>query len=376
MRNKVSFLLTTTLLIMSLIPFAAALFFARDAFTSQERIYKNGNLNQVLRTTQDRLKEMSKISPKREKDFKNLFEEIQDLKLIYGEDTFFSDKLNGTLLKYFFVTFGAYLIFALIIGVYLSGLIHRIYKVSHQEMLDQKDKARYLEEIARWQDVAKKMAHEIRRPLQPIKMWISNLKSAYSAEGKKEYNSLLQEADQAISEELLILKRMVDEFSEFADLPRPKKERTELNEFLKIFSEQYKNVWETATVVCKLQQQEVYCYIDPGLSRQVLINLIENAVEANPFQKINVELSLRMDSSHFWIDVFNTGAVLDETQRNKIFDLNFSTKRNSKNRGLGLSISKFIVIEQGGDLQCVEEIRGARFRIQTPISAKGKNATY
>ena len=375
MRNKISVLLTATLLIMSLVPFLAALFFAKDAFLSQERIYKNSNLSQVLQTAQDHLRRMSKVSPENEKDFKNLFEKIQDLKLIYGEDTFFSDRLNATLLKYFFMSFGAYLFFALAIGTYLSGIIHRIYKKSHQELLDQKERARYLEEISRWQDVAKKMAHEIRRPLQPIGMWISNLKSVYPKENAQEYQALLQEADSAIGEELLILKRMVDEFSEFADLPKPQKQKTELNDFLKKFTDQYGEVWKNVSLVCHSRPQEIFCHIDSSLSRQVLINLIENAAEANSATTTQVEFSLSTKGSDVFIDIFNSGISLDERQREKVFDLNFSTKQNAKNRGLGLSISKFIVIEQGGDIQCVEEAQGARFRIQLPFSEEDQNAT-
>lgn len=367
-KNKIVLLLSATLLVMSLVPFGAALTFFKDAFVSQEQIYKSNDLNRVLGTTQEHLKKLSKLEPENEESYKILFEEIQDLKLIYGDDTFFSERLSATLSKYFFTGFGAALALSLILGLYLSSLINRMYKTANDELLEQRDKAKYLEEIARWQEIAKKMAHEIRRPLQPIGTWMSNLRSGYSSQEPNKFRLLLDEADSAIDEEIRSLRRMVDEFAKFADLPKPDKRVINVSEFLNKFVEQYSSVWEKVTFSIHCEHSNIFCLMDPLLSRQVLTNMIENAVEANIDRPVEVSLSVTKDGEEVVLDVFNSGVALTQEQREKIFDLYFSTKSNAKNMGLGLSIVKLAVLEQNGSIRCLNEDRGVRFRIKLPVA--------
>src|SRR3989344_7309585 len=176
MKNKISFLLIITLLTMSLFPLIAASYFLKSALSSQEHIYKSPKLNSVLDRAQTQLKKFSKIDPNDEASYRELFDDIQDTKLIYGEDPFFSRSLRHAFSKYFFYGFGLALLISLTLGLILSKLINNIYQRSYLELEASRIRATYLEEIARWQDIAKTLAHELRRPLQPIGIWVSNLR--------------------------------------------------------------------------------------------------------------------------------------------------------------------------------------------------------
>jgi len=369
--TRIVLLLSTTLLIMSLVPLGAALIFFKEAFVSQERIYKSQDLNRILATTQEDLRVLSKLKPENKESYKNLFEEIQDLKLIYSDDPFFSEKLSKTLTKYFFTGFGAALALSLVLGLYVSSLISRMYKKANDELLEQRDQAKYLEEVARWQEVAKRLAHEIRRPLQPIGTWMSNLRSSYSAQNGNEFGLLLEEAKSAIDEEIRALRRMVDEFARFADLPKPDKQLVNVCDFLNKFVEQYACIWDNVTFSVSCGSPDLFCPMDPLLLRQVLTNMIENAVEANPGQAIAVTLSASTEGDQVTFDIFNSGLSLAQDQREKIFDLYYSTKSNSKNRGLGLSIVKLAVLEHNGNISCLDEDHGVRFRIKLPTASLG-----
>lgn len=367
MRNKVALLLSVCLLVMSMIPIGAAFFFISDAFSSQESIYKNRNLNEVFDTTQKHLRALSKFEPEKETELKALFSKIQDLKLIYGDDSFFSDRVKSSLSKYFIIGFGASLFFSLFLGLTLAKKINQIYKKAFDELQQQKDRAQYLEEMAHWQNIAKQMAHEIRRPLQPILSWVSNIKMGYSLNTNEKYVLLLNEATTAVEEEISNLNKMVTEFSQFADLPKPVLIKTMVSDFFETFIEQYSKILENIHLSFYTDSRDLLILMDVNLMRQVLTNLIENAMEANPGSKVEMKINIKTDFGGIILDIFNSGKSLPEEQRIKIFDPYYSTKNNHKNMGLGLSIVKFAILEQGGVIECVEETQGVRFRIQFPI---------
>lgn len=375
MKNKVVILLSLTLLIMCVVPLWAAMVFLGNAFESQEQIYKNQKLDRILIESQASLKKLSALEPEKEDQYKNLFNEIQDIKLIYGEDRFFSDRLQATISKYFFVGFGAATLISLVVGLFLSRLVNQIYKKSYDELQEAKDRGKYLEEIARWQEMAKKMAHEIRRPLQPIRTWVANLVSVYSSTNTEKPNPLLDEAKSAIEQEIKQLGRLVDEFAKFADLPKPQVRAVNVTDFLAEFVNQHNGIWEGVSFKVDEEHRQIQCTMDPLLMRQILSNMVENAVEANPNKETRVEFRSQTLGNQLILDVFNTGRVLGDVERKQIFDLYFSTKGTAKNMGLGLSIVKAAILEQGGSIDCIEETLGARFRIKLPLAMGEQSAS-
>ncbi len=375
MRSKVAFLLSLTLLTSFLLPFVATFFMLKEGFTTQEQIYRSANLNQLLDEAQKNARELSKLNPDSEKTYKLFFEKVQDLKLIYGEDTYFSERLKSTLSKFFYIGLGAALFISLFLGTYLASHINRIYKNAQDALIKQSERARNLEDAARWQEIAKKLAHEIKRPLQPISTWTQNLRTAFSKKDMEQFESIMVEATEAIEEEVKGLKAMVSEFAKFAELPKPKIQIVNLHNYLQRFVDKYTQVWPRINFRVEVNDKHLNCRLDPTLFQLMLTNLVENADEANPESNIDVILSVKSEPSVIKIDIFNTGKSISNIQIKNIFNPYFTTKTNKKNMGLGLSIVKLAAMEQGGDVQCLTEPKGARFQIHMPYTAGEENAS-
>jgi signal transduction histidine kinase len=368
MKNKVANLLISTLLVMSALPTLVGFYLMKSAIHSQDEIYRNRNVQSVFNETQTHLREFSKIQPDKEPEFQSLFEEIQDLKMLYGEDSDFSTTLQSSLTKFFMIGFGATLALALLLGFLLSNSINRIYKDSYDKLIAATDKAKYLEDIAKWQEVAKKLVHEFRRPLQPILLWTHNLKLSHKNKSSEEFGELLDEAAQSIDEEVASMGKMVSEFAKFANLPQPTPTKVNTKEFLERLVESYKSVWKTVELKCEFSQETEFAFFDPSIVRQCLANMVENAVEANPGKRIEVVFSLAAAPDSVRIGVTNTGVKIPKEIQSKIFEPYFSTKTDKNNMGLGLSIVRMSVLEQGGEVECYDYDQGAKFTISLPRS--------
>lgn len=367
MKNKVAALLGLTLLVMSLLPLGAALFMVKRISNSQEQIYKNVALSRVLDETQGQLKNLSKLNPTGEQTYRRLFQEIQDLKLIYGEDPFFAEQLDRSLSKYFLLGFGAALIVSVFLGVLLASAISSIYRKSYDELESTKLRSRELEELARWQEVAKTLAHELRGPLQPIGTWISTLRTSYSPRAADPFAPILLEASHAIEEEVKSLKGMVGEFANFANLPKAQLVSVEIDQFLQDFSKNYDAVWPNVKIVIETHCSKTFCSMDSFLLRRALGNMIDNATQANPGESIEFSIGAAIQGKNIVLKIFNSGVALTKEQRLRIFEPYYTTKGKSRNMGLGMSIVKLTVLDHGGSIEVEPEAKGVRFKITLPI---------
>ncbi|MBL7557705.1 MAG: HAMP domain-containing histidine kinase [Bdellovibrionaceae bacterium] len=362
MRNKVFFLLVVTLLVVGILPVISNYFLLNDILATQEKIYINADLSKSLLEYEASLKKLSKFDPESEVDYKKKFEDIQGLKLLYGEDTYFSEAVRSSTIKYFFILFGAGIVFSLVAGAALSIKVNRIYLNSFDGLVKEKERSLFLNEIAKWQEVAQKIAHEIRRPIQPIRIWLSQLKKQSNVN-----SASVSEAICSIEEEILFLSNMVNEFSDFANVPKPKMEIVEFSDFMQNFVSQYQHIWENTYFKVEKSESKLFVMMDVKLFRTLLTNLVENAVEANLNQPVNFTFSLSKVENRLIFNIFNSGVELDKMQRERVFEIYYSTKTSQKNRGLGLAIVKTVVLEHDGDIQCVESIGGAKFEIQLPL---------
>jgi signal transduction histidine kinase len=104
--------------------------------------------------------------------------------------------------------------------------------------------------------------------------------------------------------------------------------------------------------------------LDRNLISQVIQNLIDNAIEANPIIKLHITLTGRIQNDQFILNVFNNGSEL--TDLSSIFKPHFTTKSDKKNSGLGLTICKSTMIKHGGDLVAIDAQNGACFELNFP----------
>jgi two-component system, NtrC family, nitrogen regulation sensor histidine kinase NtrY len=232
-----------------------------------------------------------------------------------------------------------------------------------------------------WQEVARRMAHEIKNPLTPIQLSAERIakrfrESANGGSGEEIHTTdsqtvrVIQDGTTTIIREVQSLKAMVDEFSRFARLPKAEPSSGDLNDIvrqvLRLYEDRSSEVRIRGDLAAKLPET----MIDAEQMKRVFVNLIENSIEAFETQTSENEIcvSTRHDSARDLIiaEVTDNGKGIDSSDLQKLFQPYFSTK--GRGTGLGLAIVQRIVGEHGGKIKVVgNKPKGAKFIIELPI---------
>ena len=231
---------------------------------------------------------------------------------------------------------------------------------------------------AAWQEVARRIAHEIKNPLTPIQLSSQRLSRFLErrdgAESKTprdlELTKLVQECSRLIEREVSTLAALVNEFSQFVRFPTakliPTNANTIVHEALEVFSGRLDGITLRTTLAENLPTVRA----DGGLLRSVVVNLIDNAAEAlesSSFREILVSTCAHPDAETVEICVSDTGQGISPEDKDKLFLPHFSTK--DRGTGLGLAIAARIVAEHGGSIH-VEDNHpvGSRFLVELPAA--------
>lgn len=221
-----------------------------------------------------------------------------------------------------------------------------------------------VQKAAAWQEVAQRLAHEIKNPLTPIQLSVQRLQKRYGKEGKK-MPKLVEETTDTILEEVSGLKRLVDEFSEFARMPEPMLERQSIWDLIGEVAALYRQAYPDVTVT--VEEAELgELDLDRKQMRRVFTNLFENAVEAMEGTG-GIHLSGRVEGAE-WAEIrfTDTGPGIDPEQQENVFLPYFSRREGGS--GLGLAIVARILEEHGGRVRLeAGESGGAAFVLSLPI---------
>jgi len=217
-----------------------------------------------------------------------------------------------------------------------------------------------LEKMATWQQLARKLAHEIKNPLTPIRLMAQQMHDQYDG-ADDSYKKMLSESSSIIEEEVESLQRLVREFSDFARLPEFKLIKQDVVPLLLSIEKLYSN----ANIELSLPAFPVEITFDYDYLKRVIINLIDNALAATDDQRI---IKIKLNSSvnnNVSITVNDTGEGITEQNLAKIFEPYFSTKRSGV--GLGLAIVKKIIEEHSGQIEVSSKVgQGTTFTILLP----------
>ncbi|MFQ5639570.1 MAG: ATP-binding protein [bacterium] len=219
-----------------------------------------------------------------------------------------------------------------------------------------------LEKMAAWREIARILAHEIKNPLTPIQLTVQQMKDKYPG-GDPEYQALLHECSEIVTDEIESLRTLVREFSEFARMPKLNVALGNVNELVEEVGKLYKD----RPVDIVLDRKISEFNFDYEKLRRVLINLIENGLDS---MEKKPDGTLRVQTSHASgiaiLHVSDMGSGIPKDVRDKIFEPYFSTKKSGV--GLGLAIVKRIVQEHGGKILLQsEEGKGTTFIIELPL---------
>lgn len=252
-----------------------------------------------------------------------------------------------------------------------------------------------------WQEVARRMAHEIKNPLTPIQLSAERIaKRFFDAEVRSQKDAgvskvsavshglklgaenstfvasdltskVVKEGTDTILREVQSLKSMVDEFSKFARLPNAQLERKNLNDTIEQVAKLYEERGDQVRVDTELSPNLPYAMLDDEQLKRVFVNLIENSIEAFDTEQIDkiVTLRSRYENARDLIiaEVADNGRGIPPSDLQKLFQPYFSTK--NRGTGVGLAIVRRIVTEHNGVIKVVaNQPAGAKFIIEIPAA--------
>ena len=223
------------------------------------------------------------------------------------------------------------------------------------------------ERHAAWSRMAQTVAHEVKNPLTPIAVSIADLKRSYE-QGRPDFAAILDSATRTVGEEIEALKRMLQEFSEFARLPAPRIERCDAARLLDDLAAIHRGDVAAGRLVVARPAEGITFDGDPDQLRRALINLVKNGLEATAAGG-RVAVSARSLGDAVEIAVADDGPGLSEEQRSHLFEPGFTTK--AAGSGLGLTIVERIVSEHGGAVTAEDAPpHGTRFLLRLPCGRR------
>ncbi|WP_296081286.1 PAS domain-containing sensor histidine kinase [uncultured Agrobacterium sp.] len=208
-----------------------------------------------------------------------------------------------------------------------------------------------------WSDVARRIAHEIKNPLTPIQLSAERIKRRFGKQIDDSDRAIFDQCTDTIVRQVGDIGRMVDEFSAFARMPKPTKERSDLRDVLKDATFLREMGASHVTFATQLGDAPLEGMFDSRMLGQAFGNLIKNATEAieaidaaeGREGRILVRADFDEANNRFVVDVIDNGRGLPVENRHRILEP-YMTMRD-KGTGLGLAIVKKIIEEHGGHLE-------------------------
>lgn len=230
----------------------------------------------------------------------------------------------------------------------------RAFNTMTDELRTSRERLLQAERVAAWREMARRLAHELKNPLFPIQLSIETLRRAAqrppAAEGPG-FPTLFDESSQTILDELGSLRKIIDEFSEFARMPQPRLAPTSVNDVVERVLALYEPRFGRTEVRRALAPGLPLVPADADLLARALGNLVANALEAMP-DGGTLTIETRAEDG-VRVEIRDTGPGLTEEQKTRLFTPYYTTKKAGT--GLGLAIVQGIVSDHGGRIQVWSE---------------------
>ena len=222
------------------------------------------------------------------------------------------------------------------------------------------------QKVAAWQEVARRVAHEIKNPLTPIQLSAQRLRKKFS-EKSPDFERVFDDATSVIINEVGSLKHMVDEFSKFARLPAPQMVRQSLHEVVQEVVTLYSGAQKDIELIVDLDESLPTINFDREQVKRVFVNLFDNAIQAMS-QKGRLWVGTKYDTKRKWavVTVADEGPGIPPEDQERLFLPYFTRKKTGT--GLGLAIVRRIITDHEGQIQAGNnQPRGAVFTFELPV---------
>jgi signal transduction histidine kinase len=220
---------------------------------------------------------------------------------------------------------------------------------------------------ARDKEAARRHAHEIRTPLTAAQLELGRLTAFVTSRLPNDADEIRQ-AEVSILEELEQLRKFTTSFVSLAAIGQPRLRVHDLAALVHDFAANFEPMWPSLRLDVANADGDCRAEVDRDMVRQVLVNLCTNSALALDGGSGSLRLIPRCRNGVVTIDVSDDGPGLREDVRARLFEPYTTTRAIGEGMGLGLSISKKIMLDHGGDLEWVDTDRGATFRLTFPAA--------
>jgi len=223
----------------------------------------------------------------------------------------------------------------------------------------------YLRQLASWQTLARKMAHEVKNSLTPIRLTVEEMLARHHEDDR----GFMEQATEIVVDEIETLERRIRAFSQFAAEPPVQQGLVDVNSLLEERVAFLKNAHPEIAYDCRLAAEGPEIQADADLLKGILTNLLENAADAAGAGG-RILCITTYQAGRVAIEIHDSGPGLSEQARANLFQPTISFKK--RGMGLGLSIARKSAMLSGGDIVLVKgELGGAGFRVLLPMASNG-----
>ena len=239
-----------------------------------------------------------------------------------------------------------------------------------ERLKNQQDKLILTERHAAWENVARKLAHEIKNPLTPIQLSIDRLREKYLGkivEDKDNFSNYLNTMNKQIKD----IEHLVNEFSDFARMPKPKMKKISINEIINNVINLHKLSVDKIKFFFLHNDSKNYIKGDEGQLNRVFINLIKNSIESidekikkNVDFRGKINIDIKDDSDYIYINILDNGVGFEQIDKTKMLVPYYTTK--TKGTGLGLAVVTKIINDHNSTINFNSIKDGAKVEIIIP----------
>ena len=251
-------------------------------------------------------------------------------------------------------------------------LLNKNFNLMIDKLKYQQEKLLTSERHEAWENVARKLAHEIKNPLTPIQLTIDNLNSKYLENIEDSKKDKYQQNLKTIQKQIKQIENLVNEFSDFARMPKP---LIKSNNLYEVINENL-NLLNKIDTTIKIKlinhlSSNSFANFDYEQFNRLFFNLIKNSIEsiqekAEKDSKIikNIDIEIRERRDYIIINILDTGTGFKNKTTKDLIKPYFTTKQ--KGTGLGLSIVDKIISDHNGSINFINQKNGAKIQIIIP----------
>ncbi len=246
------------------------------------------------------------------------------------------------------------------------GRIARMVEETSRRMARDHRRLAALQNLSAWQEAARRHAHEMRTPLTGARLELTRL-ATLIADDPSGRRHEIEQAARSAGQEIERLGTFAQQFTSFARLPSPELRRQDVGALLAEFASTFDSAWPGLELVLVPAEGPCEAAVDRDMLRQVLVNLCDNAAQAAAGDGGRVEISLAGEGESVAVRVADDGPGIPDPVRTRLFEPYTTTRSVGEGMGLGLAISRKILLDHGGDLELeATSEAGTTFRLTLP----------